>query len=409
MRQRVVGSMMALLVGMAPLAAMAQATSFDPATIASVQSLAKEVAYLVVPGMTAPEPQTGLLPTPEATSEPEDEIVALPELNLTDLAEYTNQGITIQSPADWIVDLGSGDGDAIFYIEIPGAQVFLSFEADSALDFPSLFGVSLFRSQAELLITEFADGAQVDETATLFTPQALPMAKLGFSGEADGEAIAGAFYVIAPSESAYLLVAGGTPEHWAQVAEGVQLIAESMTFDENLISLATAGDEPLLFSNEDESVQAEVPPGWYVVDTGDPIFPIIMAEPEVRFVVAVGAEDAFAEDANLEALQEYLPSSGEVDPAEYDELIQAIVDTMSESGSDMLLDADQSEVYAREGALTARLVGDADLGDGLSMPVVVYIDLRSDDIAMIGVFGDVETALGVEELIQAVVESVTMQ
>lgn len=67
---------------------MAQATPLDPETRAVVETAAKEIGYRVAPGLVNPnaEPQVNLPPTPEAEEEP----VVLPELNLTDLVEYSD-------------------------------------------------------------------------------------------------------------------------------------------------------------------------------------------------------------------------------------------------------------------------------------------------------------------------------
>jgi hypothetical protein len=55
------------------------------------------------------------------------------------------------------------------------------------------------------------------------------------------------------------------------------------------------------------------------------------------------------------------------------------------------------------------LVGSADLGDGVEMPVIFYVDLRSASVGVMAVFGDTESALAVEDEIQAMLESVVDQ
>jgi hypothetical protein len=233
------------------------------------------------------------------------------------------------------------------------------------------------------------------------------MAKLAFAGEAGGEEAAGVFYVLAPNESAYLLVGGGIPEEWEPMAAGVQLIAESITFDEDLISLEAVGDEPLVYVDDGEMVMVEAPAGWFVMSTGDEIFPVILAEPEVRYVAAVGADAAYGEEFDISVFEEFLPTDGELDPELYDELIDTVVEVLSNSGSEMTLDEEQSDVFPRDGAVTVRVVGDAELEAGLSMPVVIYADLRADNIAMVAVFGDTESALAAEDELLALVVSAT--
>jgi hypothetical protein len=330
--------------------------------------------------------------------------VVLPTLSLTDLAEYSNQGMTIQAPADWLVDLDAG-GDTLFQIEIPGTNLLLTIEVDGALEFPSLLGVALFRSQAELLVSEFSAGAQLVESTTLHSTQGLPIAKLAFSEETEGAASAGAFYVVAPNESAYLLLAGGTQEEWDYAAAGVELIAESITFDEELITVTSAGDEPLVYTDGNETLEVEVPAGWYVIDTGDSLFPVVLAEPEVRYIAAVGTEASFGGD--LEPLAEFVPAEGDFDAAQRDELIAAVVDLMNSAGNEMTVDEEQSDVFPREGAVMVRLVGEAEIDQGLTMPVVIYTDLRSAGAAVVALFGDIDSILAEEVVIFSLVESVT--
>jgi hypothetical protein len=408
-RRGVVILMIVMVLAVIPATVMAQAASLDPEARASVESLAKEIGYRVVPSLSRPVDIGQIIedpaPAPEAEEpklEPVDEPLVLPELDLTDLAEYTNDGVTIQVPADWNVEVDPF-GDTLFYIEIPDTDLMLSLDADAGLDFPSLLGVALFRSQADLLTRDFGSEAQVEASATVFTPQDLPVAKLVFLGEDAGTAIAGTFYVVAPNENTYMLLAGGSQKSWEYAAEGIELIAQSITFDEELITLVAAGDEAVTHTDSDETLEVTVPGGWYAMDTGDLQFPVILAEPEIRYVAAIGSEAVFDAEFDPEILE---LATRELAPEEYDTVINTVIDIVADSGNPMLLDEERSNVFPREGAVTVRLVGGADLGDGLSMPVVFYADIRSSGVAVVAVFGDVEGALGQEDEILALVESV---
>jgi hypothetical protein len=410
MRNLVIRGILTSLIALTPFAAMAprgvmaQVAPLDEATRATVVAMTQRVGAMISPGIVAPEGQVKIpiTPTPEVIEEP----IELPPLNLTDLVEYSSQGITFQAPADWIVETDSGE-DVPFTIEVPGTDLVLSMEADAELDFPSWLGVALFRSQAALLITELGDNAQLEESTTLYTPQSLPIAKLAFSGVDDEEAAAGALYVMAPNENAYLVIAGGPEEDWAYAQPGVDLIVKSITFDEDLFTVVMAGDEPLLFTDEDETVEVSVPAGWYAIGTGDPQFPVILGEPEVRYVTAIGTAASFGEGFDADMLEEFIPADGELSEEDSASLIDSIVEMIGNSGSPINLDEDLSQVATREGAVTVRLVGDAELGDGLGMPVVLYIDLRTDGVGVVVVFGDTESALAVEDVIQTLLESVT--
>jgi hypothetical protein len=74
----------------------------------------------------------------------------------------------------------------------------------------------------------------------------------------------------------------------------------------------------------------------------------------------------------------------------------------------MQIDPELTEVYTRDGGATVRLVGDADMGDGMALPVAIYFDLRADGGAALIVFGDVELALEDEAALRAIAESVVL-
>ncbi len=424
MRQQVVGGIVALTLALTPLAVMAQETILDPEVRATVELAAQEVAALLAPAATSTDSGTTFLqptpepavdppvvdPTEEPTPEPTEESVGtpelLPELNLTDLAEYSSGGVTIQVPVDWIVESSEGE-IASFTIEIPGTDLFISLEEDSAVDFPSLLALALFRSQAELLVADLAEAAQLDEVDTVYTAQGLPMAKLGFSGNVGDVDATGLMYIAAPNQHTYLLVAGGPPEEWAQVAEGINLVAESIVFDEELVTLVAAGDESLAYTDAEATVEFELPAGWYAMDSGDSQFPVVAAESEVRYIVTMGNEESFGEDVADEILALYDPEGGELDSAASAALISELLVLLGDSSNEMMLDEEQSTVFRHESGLTFQLVGEADMGDGVSLPVILYLDVREATGAIAAVFGDTELALADGETIELMVQSVT--
>jgi hypothetical protein len=422
MRKMLVGGILALLSAVTPLTVMAQVAPLDEESRSRVVGMAQRVGATLVPGLVAATSDNGdigdeILPDvvedPEAPApevedpapEPTDDPVTLPELDLSSLAEYSSQGVTIQVPADWIVDTDISDSNP-FIIEVPETDLFISIESDSGLDFPSWLAVALFRSQTNLLLQEFGEDAQLGESTTLLTTQDLPLVKLSFTATEGGEEIGGTLFVTAPNEDAYLLVAGGSREAWEYAGPGIDLIAQSITFDEDLIEAVYVEDEPLIFQDEDESIEVQVPSGWYVIGTGDPQFPVMVAEAEVRYVAAVGNEGVFSGGFD-ESILEMIPEEGELDPDLYEEMFQSILDMVADSGTPFIIDEELSSFVEREGAVTVRLVGDADLGNGLSLPVIFYVDLRRTGVGVITIFGDTESALDVEDQIQEMLQSVT--
>lgn len=413
MQKLVTGGMLALLIAISPLTVMAQGAPLDDATRATVAMMAQRTAASVNANVAAPAPVAGVTVSPPEVDEPEpeptdDDLTTLPELNLTDLVEYTSQGVTFLAPADWDVETDFGD-DSPFFIMVPGTEIFVSLEADAGLDFPSWLGLALFRSQAELLISEMGEGAQVDESATIFTDQNLPIAKLAFSGTDNGDSIGGVLYVVAPNEVAYLLVGGGPADQWAYAAPGIELIAESLVFDADLITVEQAGDAPLPFVDEEAGVEVTAPAGWYVMSTGDRQFPVMVSEPEVRYVAAIGTGASFGGNFDLDVLGALLPDTDELSEEESQALISAILEMVDDAGSPFIVDDAASTVTARDGAVTVKLVGEADLDQGLTMPIILYLDLRTSGIGVVAIFGDTESALVVEDEIQTMLESVNGQ
>lgn len=416
MRRQLVGGVFALLLIMSPSVAMAQETTFDPETRATVERMAKEVAGRVVPGHGLAVAQTESLapsaPMPEPSGEPESEpegeakngSVVIPEVDLTDLVEYNNQGVTIQAPAAWSVE--PGDGDAVFYIDIPDTGIFIALGSTSSEDIPSLVALAFFRSQTDLVLQDFGNGEAVEST-TIYTSQGLPLTKLAFTGESLGEDQAGVIYVTAPNESVYSLIASGPPEEWEKVAEAVQGVANSIVFDEELIGLTSIGGDPALFTDGDGRLEVEVPAGWYALDVDDPVFQAILSEPEVRFAVAVAAGEDFNVALDPSMLAQIVPSDGELTAEEQEALIADIVDILKNSGGDVELEEEGATVLIREGAVTVIAQGTANLQSGVIMPVEFYVDLRPTGGSVVAVFGDLDAAATLESEIQTLVESVT--
>jgi hypothetical protein len=400
---------------MMPLALLAQVNAFDGESRATVVGMVQHVGATLASGAIArsggedEESEVIGAPVPELEDpelEPQDEPLVLPDLNLTDLAEYSNQGVTFTAPADWIVDTNTNDG-VPFEITIPGTDLQATMELDANLDFPSWLGLALFRTQGEILVENLGVGANLDEAATLYTTQNLPVAKMAFSGIRDDIYEAGALYVGAPNETAYLVIIVGTEEEVSYAMPGIDLIVESLTFEENDVTVTLAEDGPLVYSDEDETMEVTVPAGWYVMGTGDTQFPIIIGEPEVLYVVAAGTENVFGDEFDPAILEEFIPEDGELDAEMEQALFETVLEMVDNSGTPINLDEELSALTARQGAITVRLVGEANLGNEFSLPVALYVDLRPTDVGVMGVFGELETALELEDELTRIMESIT--
>jgi len=392
-----------MLAGLLPLSAWAQATGLDPAARAVVQYAAVEVGHQVAPGRVArPSQPAPSLPEAEATDEPEEEVA----VDLSEVRTYTSSGLTMDAPVAWNV-LALGADEAAFIVEIPDTEMAVAVGLTDA-DFPGLIGVALIRSMGDALAAELGDEVTMEAADTLFSSQGLPVAQLRFSGGSFGEEIGGRFYAFATGSSAYLAIAGGPLDEWLLYADAIETMVGSLTFDDGLIDLAQAGDAPELFVDAEELTEVEIPAGWYVSNTDDPQLPVIVAEPELRYVVAIGSEATFGQELSPELAGLFLSPDGESNPEDYDDLIDAISDALGSSSGGFELDPAMSASFPREGAVMIRLGGMAELDDDLTVPLVFFIDLREAGGVVAIVFGDVEAAQAAEAEIMQLIESVTV-
>ena len=345
---------------------------------------------------------------PESTPESSEEPDASAGLDLTDRVAYSEQGFSFEAPADWIItfnDSAFGD-DLIFELETPDTDLIAAFQG-GGVDFPGVVGVVLMRSLADLLLEEYVDGAVLVSNEIIATQQGLPLAKITFAGEFEGEEAAGAFYVLAPGATAYMLLSVAPADQWETVAPGIDLIAESMTFDDDLLTLQQATDGTLDYSTTDGLITLTVPEGWYVAETNDITLPVVAANAEADFAVAFGIDPAFDEELGPE-LDELLETpAGETTP-ELEALVDELVAVLGVPGEDLELDEEQSELFAREGAVIIRLVGNAALDTDVALPIALYFDLRTDGAVAAVVFGDIEAALADETTLLQLVESVAL-
>jgi hypothetical protein len=218
---------------------------------------------------------------------------------------------------------------------------------------------------------------------------------------------AGAIYMTAPNEGVYALIASGPPEQWEEVAGAIQMLAESIVFDEELISLTSNTDDPALYTEGEGWLELEIPAGWYILDSDNPVYQVVLSEAEVRFAMAVAAGEDFDEALTSAVLEQIVPLSGELSPEEQGALIADIVNILVNAGGDVELDAEMASITSREGGVTVRVPGIADLKSGVIIPVAFYVDLRTTGSVVVAVFGDLDAASGIEAEIQALVESVT--
>ncbi|HXF61094.1 MAG TPA: hypothetical protein VNK95_05725 [Caldilineaceae bacterium] len=349
-------------------------------------------------------------PTPEAPGEPDT--APLPDLadpaaepeTAFDSAEYANEELAFQAPADWRVR--EGEAGAHFEITAPDLEFMAAIE-NAALDAPGLLGVVLFVTQAEAMVAEYLEGATLTGVEVGLTGQQLPMVKLDLTADMDGVEGQAVVYLFSPGADAYLFLAFAPFAEWEAVAPGVALIADTITFDPSLITVTTAADAELVYSDEQGVLELTVPVGWQVSETGDPTLPVLVTDMTYTFAGALGIDTTFVEEVGAEALNELLnPPNAESDPDAYNNLIDALAAFMSQNGEGLTLAPEMSAAFPYDGAVTVRLAGEGDFGPNVVVPVVIYFDLRGSDAVFMIAFGDAEAVLVQEDTLLEIVRSV---
>lgn len=335
-----------------------------------------------------PVPQEEPAPEAEATPAPEE----TPASGSSGLAEYSSGGITLHAPADW--EVSEGGFGSLFDMSAPDSE-FVATMQDAGGDFPGMILIYFFANMPEMLVGEYLEGAELTSIEIRQTAQHVPMAGIHFDATIEGVEGSGAFYAISPGETAYMFFAFAPAEEWDAVAPGVAQVAESITFDEELLTLATAESGGLVFGDNAGILETTVPEGWHVTGTNDETLPLLIADPGYTLALMLGTESDLGPEVG-ELVDELLSQpDGEPDPAVVDEVFAGLVEKMSEGG-DFTVDETLNAHYAREGAITLRLGGEGDFS-GLITPVVLYIDLRSDGGVMQLIFGDPQDVLAQED------------
>lgn len=348
-------------------------------------------------------------PTPVAEEEtetseanPEEETPPV-DFATVEKVQYNNEGISLQAPVDW--DVSIGEFGSLFNILIPDGDFIGTMESLNAEDFPGVLAVVLFRSLAEQFVQEFDPTAELVSVDALATGQQLPILKIIFDAEFEGEPGRGGVYVVSPGSDAYMLIGYSTTDEWAALEPGVDMMAESIFFDPELITLTAAEAGPLELSDEGETLQIVVPEGWQVTQTPDDTFPLVVVDPEFRLASAVGAVAGAPEEEGID-LQALLDvGDGEADPAVMEALVQTIIAGMELSADEFQIDDTLTQITPHDDAATIRLAGDAQFEEGLSAPIVLYMDIRPDGVVAVVIFGDIALALEQEDAVLGMVQT----
>ena len=184
------------------------------------------------------------------------------------------------------------------------------------------------------------------------------------------------------------------------------LIAKSITFDSDLITSIQIGDQPEDYANDDNTVKVTVPAGWYAMSTGDEQFPLFWLNRKCAMLWQLAPKNRWVRILTPTFSNNLCRRAESLTPRNTRELIHAIADSIGNSGGPIKLDEEESQVIPRDGAVLVKLVGDAEIEQDTSIPVIIYVDLRTDSAAVAAVFGDTDSAKDSDTDMQSLVASV---
>lgn len=387
-----------------PGLALAQSGEFDPALRAVIGRAVGETAPFAIgtggtgtgaSSVAAPTaPPLVLLPTPTPaplvlpTPTPAPRATGAP-------ATLSRDGVSVVAPPGWEVE--PGFGDIFFDISNPRndfAAVFLG----GGLDFPGLLGVVIIRDQAAAMLGTFMDDTELVSVELSLTPQGVPMVAIEFDGQMMNEPSSGALYVFGPGNTAYLLLGFAPADDWAVDGPRLAEFAANVTFDESLITLVTASEE-MYFTDKAETIETVVLPGWHALATDDETFPLVVAEPELRYLLGFGAGDALGADLDSSAEMMRILAEATAGTDVATEIISMLLDSLGGLGEDIELDSSLTAVYPTETGGVLRMVGTGRLDEEISIRIGVYIDMRTEGSLGMIVLGDVAQALAEEKTV----------
>jgi hypothetical protein len=421
----------ALLPG-AALAAPPRQGTLDPAVLAAIQSGAATVFQSVgvaarpAPG-PAPEAPPATETTPEAvpteeaieeppaeaTAEPTEELIAEPTPEPTEAVqgageevEVENAGVNLLVPGTW--ETTPGEGEMIFAFSDPGH----SFEGvlNTTTDFPGLILFPILERTPELLAASMGEGVSIEEVARFDVEQGIPAIRLGFAGaDSGGGLMDGAIYVYGPGEAVYMMFAAAPAEEWASVAAEADLAAASILFDEELVTLQTAGDEGLEVEDPAGAFRFTAPPGWSVTPMNMAEMPFTFTDPDISVVGLAGAPPMTDADAFARALAE--ATAGNLSEENAQALIAEAIAALDIQEDGLALDDTLTDVYvpeSGEASFVVRMGGEADLGDGLILPMTLYVALNADRAIAFVLIGEPDVVLALEDALRPMVESAAL-
>ena len=326
--------------------------------------------------------------------------------NPDDFIEFESEGINMLVPDNW--EVVAGDDALITFSDAPtGIDGELQ---DFGAEFPGTIIFPIFESQAEAFVQSIGDEAELTGISRLVVEQGLPVLRIGFANaDNDGSLIDGAIYLVATGDNAYGFFLGSNAEYWTDLAPVADAMAESILFDDALVTLVQAGDEGMTFDDPDGTYTLEVPAGWYASPVNDEEMRVVVNDPEVTTVGAVAVKAGVeSDDAQMQALTEAI--AGTLPDEEAQALIEGVLQEieLTADGS-VVIDPAQTQVIPTEGDSIGiiRIGGTADIEEDLSLPITMYLAVYSDRVAALVVFGEPDALAAQEETLVGILDSLS--
>lgn len=315
--------------------------------------------------------------------------------------------LVVQIPEAW--EYVDAPEEGLFGVTIPGEFAFSFFDSFGGTDFPSLLGLVIFQSQADVLVEQFGDGTTLLAVNPLTTVQGLPGAQLVFSGDMGGLDVTGAMYLAASGSDLYAFVIVTTASTWADIEADTTAIVENLTFgSQTLAALTWNPDAPTDVSVLDDALSFTVPAGWLMQTTNDPALPVLLADPsvEVASVLILSQDEGFsvAEYQEIRAALIDADASQQLDVAQ--EVLSELLggSDMSSFAEDFVADPQLLAFYEGDNP-TIRFGGSAAFDD-FEMAVLLYLNFHPDSVVVSMNFGELEKLLASEEQFQQILGSV---
>jgi len=389
-------------------APIAQEGTVDSATVAVIQSGAATVfaafgggAVIVMPVVDDTPVEE---PIPEPTPEPTEEGTGGVEVG--EFVEYTSPELTISFPQNWEV---SEEDGGIFSASEDVTGLTLQIE-NFGNEVPGLFMLPVFEGQSGLFASSLGEGAEITGISRLTIGEdALPALRMTFANVSDPFAgvMDGVVYIIAAGRDGYGMYAGAESTAWQTLGPVVDEIAAGIAVNPEYVTLQRAGDEPLDVVSEDGVFSVTLPTGWFGSVTGDEDLGLVISDPDVAVVGAVGLSEVAEGDPMLQSLVEGI--AGDLDDETTAAIIESVLDNMNlANDGNVLIDDSQTAVFpaATEGVLgIIRVVGEAPLDEDALMPVTLYVSVYSNRAGAFVFMGDSAAVLDHEGEILQVIES----